>query len=460
MAWRFTLLPASFAGIRFEVKSVDDDGKNMLVKSAYPYRKGADIENLGRDAHGVPLEIVLWNESEADNYEETLKSLVNAFDGLTPQELVQPIFGVMQVFAEGWKVRHNIDEGFDYCTVSVTFIEAGADMPFFNRSLPSALGGLAGLSALASIDALVTQFESYMDMAYAYLGEASAAVSLLRDYWSRLVTPLFELRSDVLTLGYDVFALPRNALDDVRGLLGMTYTMDKTAFVINAPRQEPQTVNHSGVVIVPTNAQSGYAPIFTRDVALRDLGAAQVAVGAVLNSVRTDALDKLPDTRSFDLKFSGAAVSAGEVAFVMRATLRALDALCAAESVAQVLEWELIDPTLSPAQVESVLNLAREPLRQAVEDVPAAYAGVTVYRAETVDKLKETAWGLIAAARAAINMRPALVQHTVAADTCAHLLAFKLYGDFRRCYELVRLNPHIKNPNVINQGEVLNVYAA
>ena len=285
-------------------------------------------------------------------------------------------------------------------------------------------------------------------------------MSLLRDYWSRLVTPLFELRSDVLTLGYDVFALPRNALDDVRGLLGMTYTMDKTAFVINAPRQEPQTVNHSGVVIVPTNAQSGYAPIFTRDVALRDLGAAQVAVGAVLNSVRTDALDKLPDTRSFDLKFSGAAVSAGEVAFVMRATLRALDALCAAESVAQVLEWELIDPTLSPAQVESVLNLAREPLRQAVEDVPAAYAGVMVYRAETVDKLKETAWGLIAAARAAINMRPALIQHTVAADTCAHLLAFKLYGDFRRCYELVRLNPHIKNPNVINQGEVLNVYAA
>ena len=385
MAWRFTLLPASFAGIRFEIKSVDNDGKNLLVKSAYPYRKGADVENLGRDAHGVPMEIVLWNETDADNYEATLKALVNAFDGLTPQELVHPVFGVMQVFAESWKVRHSIDEGFDYCTVSVTFIEAGADMPFFNRSLPSALGGLAGLSALASIDALVAQFESYMDMAYAYLGEASAAVSLLRDYWSRLTTPLFELRTDVLTLGYDVFAMPRNALDDVRALLGMTYTMDKTAFVINAPRQAPQTVNHSGVVVVPPDAQSGYAPIFTRDVALRDLGV---------------------------------------------------------------------------AQVESVLNLAREPLRQAVKDVLAAYAGVTVYRTETVDKLKETAWGLIAAARAAINMRPALVQHTVAADTCAHLLAFKLYGDFRRCYELVRLNPHIKNPNVINQGEVLNVYAA
>ena len=75
MAWRFTLLPASFAGIRFEIKSVDNDGKNLLVKSAYPYRKGADVENLGRDAHGVPMEIVLWNETDADNYEATLKAL-------------------------------------------------------------------------------------------------------------------------------------------------------------------------------------------------------------------------------------------------------------------------------------------------------------------------------------------------------------------------------------------------
>ena len=55
MAWRFTLLPASFAGIRFEIKSVDNDGKNLLVKSAYPYRKGADVENLGRVGGGLSM---------------------------------------------------------------------------------------------------------------------------------------------------------------------------------------------------------------------------------------------------------------------------------------------------------------------------------------------------------------------------------------------------------------------
>ncbi len=453
MAWINTLLPASYAGIAMNVKSVDDQGKNLLVKSAYPYRSGADVENLGRDTHGVPMEIVLWNHDSTGNYEATLKALCNAFDSLTPSELVHPVFGVMQVYAEDWKIRHS-EEEYDYCTVSVTFVEAGADMPFFNRSLPSALGGLAGLQCMATLDALLTQYESYMELAGAYLGLVSNGVAVLRDYWDRLLNPLFTLRNDVTRVVHDVFALPREACGDVLALFGVLYQSDKANFIINKPVESPQIVSGTGVVVAPSAGfVSGYAPNYTREVVVRDVTATQSATAGAITNVSTETVAKITDTRGYDELFSPTTTSVADAAFVMRTTLWVADAVCAAQTVAQVLEWELIDPTLSPAQVEDALNAARAPLKLVVDDAKL------VFGQSFADGLQTLAWQLTAAARTIINLRPALITHEVVADTNLHLLAFKLYGDFRRAYEIARLNPTIKNPNVVNAGDVLQVYA-
>lgn len=454
MAWKFTLLPASFAGIHVDVKSVDDQGKNLLVKSAYPYRSGADVENLGRDTHAVPMEFVLWNEDETGNYEQTLKDLVNAFDSLTPSELVHPIFGVMQVYAEDWKVHHSEDE-YDYCTVSVTFVEAAADMPFFNRSLPSALGGLAGLQCLSVLDDLLNQYERYMDLAGAYLGLLSNGGSVLRDYWDRLLNPLFALRNGVTRAVRDVFAMPREACGDVLALFGALYQSDKANFVINRPAETPQAVSGTGVAVAPSvGFVSGYAPNFTREIVVRDVINTQSSTASAIANVSTDDLSKIPDARGYDELHDTSTTSVADAAFVMRTTLWVADVVGAAQTVAQVLEWELIDPTLSPAQVEDALNAARAPIKAVLDDAKSAF-GV-----EFAQGLQTLAWQLTAAARTIINLRPALVAHEVVADTNLHLLAFKLYGDFKRAYEIARLNPSIKNPNVVNAGDVLYVYAA
>lgn len=452
MAWMFTLLPASFAGIGFDVKSVDDAGKNLLVKSAYPYRSGADVENLGRDTHAVPMEIVLWNEDETGNYEQTLKDLCNAFDSLTPSELVHPIFGVMQVYAEDWKVHHSEDE-YDYCTVSVTFVEAGADMPFFNRSLPSALGGLAGLQCLSVLDDLLNQYERYMDLAGAYLGLLSTSV--LRDYWDRLLNPLFALRNDVTRAVRDVFAMPREACGDVLALFGVLYGSDKANFVINRPAETPQAISGTGVSVAPSAGfASGFSPNFTREIVVRDVTAMQSSTASAVANVSTDDLNKIPDARGYDELHDTSTTSVADAAFIMRTTLWVADAVCAAQTVAQVLEWELIDPTLSPSQVEDALNAARAPIKMVLDDAKSAF-GI-----EFAESLQTLAWQLTAAARTIINLRPALITHEVVADTNLHLLAFKLYGDFKRAYEIARLNPSIKNPNVVRAGDVLYVYAA
>ena len=458
MSWKYTLLPASFRGVRAEVRSVKDTGENALVEHAYPYRAGADVDNLGRETHKVPVEFVLWGA----DYESLLKQMVTAFEVLAAGELVHPIFGTIQCHAKTWEVVHSAEE-YDYCTITVTFVEAGADMPFFNRSLPTALGGLAGLQCMASLDALLTQFESYMDVAMSYLDVGTSGLSLLRGFWDRLMNPLFELRNGVLRLGGDVFSFPRGALSDVMALFGALHGSEKGQFIIAPNNETPQNVAGTGVVVTPS--ASGFAPLFTRDVVLRDMLVVQNNVQNILLAAAAAdealAVKKLPMSSGVDVPGTpdASAVSPQQVMAVFIANVRAVAVVSAAAELASVFEWELIDPTLSPVQIEVALNQVRRPLAEVVVELRAAYvAGGAGFALS--DSLQLLAWQLTAAARAIVLQRPALVLHTVAMDTNVHLLAFKLYGDYRRAYELARLNPSVRNPNAIIMGDVLNVYSS
>lgn len=448
MSWFDTLLPASFRGVEAEVLRVKDTGENALSEHAYPYRNGADVENFGRGAHKINVDFVLWGE----DYEPRLKSLVAAFEVIAAGELVHPIFGSMQCNAKSWEVSHSFEE-YDYCTVTVAFVEANADMPFFNRSLPNALAGLAGLQCMQTCDALLTQFEGYMDMAQAYLGEGGQAVALLRGYWDRLTTPLFELKSGVSRLGGDVFALPRQAFGDVLALFGALHdNADGQSISAAQVDAVPQTVAGTGVVMYPSS--SAYAPLYSRDAVLREVFKNQSAVQDVLTgnletSVKTVAVVAAGQPK--------AEASEASVKAVFNASTNAAALVYAASAVAAVFEWELVDPTLSPQQVEAALNQVRRPLQAAVVDVKSAFYGRG--GVDLAQELQDLAWQLTAAARAVIYQRPAVVQHVVTADTSLHLLAHFLYGNYRRAAELARLN-HTKNPNVVLRGEVLNVYAS
>ena len=53
MAWNLTLQNASFRGVPFEVEAVEDRGDNALVLHEYPWRSGAEVENMGRKARVV-----------------------------------------------------------------------------------------------------------------------------------------------------------------------------------------------------------------------------------------------------------------------------------------------------------------------------------------------------------------------------------------------------------------------
>ncbi|MCK9139458.1 phage morphogenesis protein, partial [Haemophilus influenzae] len=52
-----------------------------------------------------------------------------------------------------------------------------------------------------------------------------------------------------------------------------------------------------------------------------------------------------------------------------------------------------------------------------------------------------------------------LIIRTVEFDSTIQQVAHAFYGDYTRAGELLRLNPHIRYPNFIARGEVLNGYA-
>ena len=448
MSWLDTLLPASFRGVQAEVERVDDSAGNDLVKHRYPYRNGADVENFGRTEHEIPVEFVLWGE----DYESQLKALLDALESLDTGELVHPIFGSMTCHAQTWKVSHSAEE-YDYCTVSVTFVEAGADMPFFNRSLPHALGGLAGLQCLTCLDALLLSFENYMGLANAYLDVGGASVSALRGYWERLVTPLFELKADALRVGGDVFSLPRMALSDVLSLFGALQASDEGKFIITPRAESSRVVDGTGVVVSPP--ESAYKPLFTRDAVVQEVFQIKSRIDDVLAAA--DSSDVVRAAGGAPVNPRAPTVLGVRDAF--DTSLAVVSVVQAAAALAEVFEWELLDPTLSPKQVEAVLNSVRRPLNTAVQAVRFGFVGGDGAGAALSVHLQTLAWQLTAAARAVVHRRPALIRHEVVADCNLHLLAFKLYGDFRRAYEIARLNPKIKNPNVVLAGDVLYVYA-
>ena len=62
MGWKTELLDASFRGVTFEVESVQDDGEKSIVVHEYPYRAGAEIEDLGRKARRIRVTALFWGE--------------------------------------------------------------------------------------------------------------------------------------------------------------------------------------------------------------------------------------------------------------------------------------------------------------------------------------------------------------------------------------------------------------
>lgn len=407
MAWSQTLLDASFRGVAFDAVATDDAASRALQLTEYPYRDGAQIEDLGESARRIRIQA----QFNGPDYESALGAFIAALKRGGEGELVHPVFGSLKVYAASWSVPHRADDP-DYSLVSVEFVEAGIPVALF-ASAPAQAKAEAVQSAVDTAQALG-------DAAFAkqVSGLATAAANgretgILGDALAGVMTVVRLLSPSTILAGLPGIEQPLAWAGDLRAIVGGMREGTRLAIALDS-----------------------YTPasIFS---------------------------DFFGFTGLFD-HWPSASVPRSSYATRVKSTVDAQAGLTPTLEVARVasdiLAQEAVTPTLSPVEIGRIADDTRSRIQASIDACAAAYD--LVDGRPLIEALRDTAHAVLEAARTVIEVRPPIIRRKVEADINLHRLAHVWYGDWQRAYELQRLNPQLRNPNFINRGALLNAYAA
>lgn len=444
MSW-LSLLDASFRGVPFQVESVSDKGEKSLAIHEYPYRSGAEVEDLGRKARVIPLKAVFWGV----NYLSGLRALVKAFEEEGKGELIHPVFGSVEVAIRTWDVGHEADRRITPQSAlrpwkprrtipfsltraralwpSAPLTPCWAALPRRWATAPPACkqlwarwpGQAASLQnrVLAELDGLLMVYDSARSV-------ARTAMSYL-DFPSAFVA--------------DLSACIQSAASTVGGVSGFASLSGLSGLL---PRLDVSSGENVGTY--PSGANS-YGPAWISGPVSGSVGRAE-AVLAIRQPPTASATAPIPEPGSAQTPIG-------------QATTHAMltQTQVYAQAARDTLVAELAAPTLTPAEVESLTGNARDRLQDCLHAVRASLPQAVVHPIS--ECLRDAAQAVQQLGEAALNARPPLVMRTVDQPCNFHLLAHRLYGDYTRAGELARINPQVRNPNFIAQGQEVLVYA-
>lgn len=464
MAWENTLLPASFRGILFEVISTVDDIERAVVTHEYPYVDGANVEDMGRTARRISMTAVFYG----DDYEIQLQQLMAAIDTPGAAELIHPIFGSMQAQFIRSSIPHDASAP-DYTKIALEFSDAALSTPLFDRVLP-----LQQVDAInqAADDALAAAQDRFV----ADIGRALNLPAMLRD----------KLSGDMLSVMDSMRGLC-DQLIGARGWLasGLFYLNNPVAFVddltsglvsrlnaIFSPMDlrigSTGTAQSAGFGNAATVATSGVdapgsAQAFRADVggASQTTSYSKGGLGAVWTAPLVQLLQPLLPLTSPATAASIAAAVAADGTVVqpfLVAHVATQQTLVVAGAAAALFALALETPVLAPTEIESVAADVRAVINATIALVRLTYPDIVLSR-PVIEPLKRLALTVSDCAEMLIRARPPLIDRVVGTPGNLQLLAHLWYGDYRRADELLRLNPLVRNPNLIANGAVFRVYA-
>lgn len=414
MAWRETLLDCSFRGVVFDVVGTRDSLGRAIAVGEVPYVDGGTVADLGGRPNSIHLKAIFFG----DDYEVRLAQLLAVLNKPGPGELVHPVFGVIAraQFVRG-DVSHEAGE-VDACSVALEFLESGEPAAFFTSAgaeqvqfTVGSLGDSALDAAAGWLTAIVGEIRTALP--FAALGELRQSMTVPLLGFMRTV-------QGVTVGGLDVLDEPRAWARDLASL--SNGIIGSANFGANLQADWRAITD----VFAGLGRSYGYGS-----------GGTPSSVSPAWNvgSTPTEA--------------QGVAVTQSYLA-VNNATAQA-------EVAAVVLASEVETPTLSPTDIEAVLNSARVEIEAAIMAIrvalPAEQAGAVI------GPLKDQALALQEAARAVIEMRPPLVVRTLTAPGNLRLIAHLLYGDHTRAPELARLN-NLVSPNALQKGDTIRAFAA
>lgn len=436
MAWETDLQDASFRGVKFDIISTRDSVQRDIAQHEYPYKNGANIEDLGEKPRSLQCQAVFFG----DDYETRLQSFIAALDERGQGELIHPVFGSMpDMQCYVYQVNHDADNP-DYCTIDIQFLQSGLDVEFYARDWP-----------LSQADAIFNQAQAILDNASAMLENAMKPLRTVRRYMARAralgVTALnmvAVLRSDItgfISSTTDFVNFPGAFITDLQSALSLQSSAASSS------------ISGDSVVYASTPAivLADWAAIKTQSDSVAALPA------SLVNGDQTATVEMPANVTTDDVR---ELTAMAHIAVAMELSQQAAD-LLSDETVAAALSPDDISLITGDARqsVQAAIDAVRETWASEMDSISSAETPIALQYLPVIEGLRDIALSLQVMAQALINARPPLIQRTVTSTTNLHLLAHLWYGDYTRAAELKLLNPSLRDPNTVIKGDVLNGYA-
>ena len=414
MGWKDDLQDASFRGVQFECTSTNESGSKSLAVKQAPYSNKANVEDLGNNPLKISIEAIFSGE----NYKIEMDALWAALVATGSGELIHPVHGVMQVYAESYQIGH-VAEDVDTCKISIEFIQAedkerslfipvtvSQQIDLINIVSAPASMLQTVLKKLQEFDpkkyfTFVTKIRNGINTARKFLGSVKSAVeNVLSPDWivgliddaTRLAT--FDTNISAISKWRDVFKrvqrfekLFQND-DDTPKVMQQTWRAVQVATAVAVTQQVVATVRKE----MAENKTVSFTPV------------------------------ELAVIRQANRKLIQQAINSER-------------ALIAAATAAQ----------------NNNAGITVEDDAPASELIFIAMTQIQVYK-QLADQIHLQIQELI-------EVRPPITTTNVLVPCTLHWLAHALYGDMDRADEIRRLNPDLQNPAILRTGMELTVYA-
>ena len=414
MGWKDDLQDASFRGVQFECTSTNESGSKSLAVKQPPYSNKASVEDMGNNPLKISIEAIFSGE----NYKIEMDALWAALVATGSGELIHPVHGVMQVYAESYQIGH-VAEEVDACKISIEFIQAeDKERPLFIPiavpvSIPLYSIPDSPVTALQSVLKKLQQFNP--NKFFSFVNKIRDGINSARQFLGTVKGAIENVLSPDWIVGL---------IDDATRLA----TFDTNISAISKWRDVFKRVQR-------------FEKLFQNDddtpkVMQQTWRAVQVATAvAVTQQVVATVRKEMAENKTVSFTPVELAVIRQANRKLIQQAINSERALIAAATAAQ----------------NNNAGITVEDDAPASELIFIAMTQIQVYK-QLADQIHLQIQELI-------EVRPPITTTKVLVPCTLHWLAHSLYGDMDRADEIRRLNPDLQNPAVLRTGMELTVYA-
>ena len=414
MGWKDDLQDASFRGVQFECTSTNESGSKSLAVKQAPYSNKANVEDLGNNPLKISIEAIFSGE----NYKIEMDALWAALVATGSGELIHPVHGVMQVYAESYQIGH-VAEEVDACKISIEFLQAeDKERPLFIPiavpvSIPLYSIPDSPVTALQSVLKKLQQFNP--NKFFSFVNKIRDGISAARQFLGTVKGAIENVLSPDWIVGL---------IDDATRLA----TFDTNISAISKWRDVFKRVQR-------------FEKLFQNDddtpkVMQQTWRAVQVATAvAVTQQVVATVRKEMAENKTVSF-------TPVELAVIRQANRKLIQQAINSERA-------LIAATTAAQNNNAGINVEDD--APASELIFIAMTQIQVYK-QLADQIHLQIQELI-------EVRPPITTTKVLVPCTLHWLAHSLYGDMDRADEIRRLNPDLQNPAILRTGMELTVYA-